>query len=84
MNAARNLLLENEVEPSWDEETGQYYGEYTKDGTTYRIWMEEERSLAVKLSVLDEYSPAGVAFWKLGLERGEVWDVVEEWKAGAR
>lgn len=81
MNAAKNLFESKEVTPVWDDETGQYYGDYTEDGVTYRIWMEEERSIAAKLEVVEEYAPAGTAFWKLGLEREEVWEKVSEWKS---
>ena len=80
MNAGQNLLSEQEVTPVWDEETGQYYGSYRLDGTTYRIWLEEERSMATKLEVVSGYPVGGVAFWKLGLEREAVWREIQNWK----
>lgn len=80
MNAGLNLLTEQKVTPAWDEETGQYYGSYRLEGTTYRIWLEEERSMAVKLGVVSGYPVGGVAFWKLGLEREGVWAEIQSWK----
>ena len=44
-----------------------------------RIWLEEERSLAAKLELVDKEKVAGIAFWKLGLERKEAWNSVIDW-----
>lgn len=76
MTNAANLLKDNGVEPVWDEETGQYYGEYFVDGDTYKIWLEEEKSIEVKMKQIDQAGVAGIASWKLGLENESVWDVI--------
>ena len=47
------------------------------DGEQY-IWMEEERSMELKMDLIKEYDLAGVACWKLGLESPEIWDVVSQ------
>ena len=33
-------------------------------------------SIAAKLNLMSDYSLAGVAAWKLGLEKAEVWDTI--------
>ena len=64
------------AEKVWDENTMQYYFEYTKDGVNYRAWMEEERSIEEKMKLIKEYDLAGVAAWKLGFERNSIWDTI--------
>ena len=44
-----------------------------------RIWLEEEKSVAAKLKLVDKDKVAGIAFWKLGLEKKEAWNSVLNW-----
>ena len=79
MRAAEKLLNERGITPEWDEETGQYYAECEEDGAGYRIWLEEERSIAEKLIRVRQAGVAGIASWRLGLEKKEIWDVISEY-----
>lgn len=76
MEAAEKVLTLNGIVPEWDEETGQYYGEFQADGGTYKVWLEEETSIEEKMKLISENKVAGVAAWKLGLEKKSVWDVI--------
>ena len=76
MDKADEKARNNEVEPVWDETTHQYYIELEYEGSIYRMWMEEERSIEEKMTLIKQYDLAGVAAWKLGLERPAVWDVI--------
>lgn len=76
MERAGRLLEENGAELVWNEENGQYYGEYEEDGFLYRIWLEDVASLQKKLNVAASYDLAGIAFWKLGLESDDVWQEI--------
>lgn len=76
---AKKWIEENNVEMTWDEGLGQYYGELVSSGETVRLWMEEEESLGRKMDVIRENDLAGVAGWKLGLETADTWDVIS-WK----
>ncbi len=78
MSAAESVLRANDTASKWDEETGQYYAKYKADGATYEIWLEEETSLGKKLEVLKENDVAGVAFWKIGLERAVTWKSIAD------
>lgn len=79
MQTAQNILEQNGVTPKWDDATGQYYGEYTLEGAVYKIWLEEEESLEMKLKVIAEADVAGIAGWKLGLEKTSIWDVIAKY-----
>lgn len=76
MEKAARLLTEAEAEVIWEEELGQYYGEYEQDGSLHRIWLEDAVSLQKKLDVTASYDLGGIAFWKLGLEADEVWEEI--------
>lgn len=75
---AKEWVEEEGVELSWQEALGQYYGEHKESETaTEYLWMEEEKSLALKMDLIRKYDLAGTAVWKLGLESPEIWDVIQ-------
>ena len=76
MDAIDKILATNGAEKSWDETTGQYYAEYVSDGKTYKVWLEEEESIALKAALIKEYNLAGISAWKLGFERQDIWDTI--------
>lgn len=80
MSQASSILSQNGVKPKWDKTTGQYYGEYNAGGDVYKIWLEEEKSIEEKLNVIFEDRKqgkiAGVASWKLGLEKSSIWNTI--------
>ena len=39
--------------------------------------MEEERSLGLKIELIEQYDLAGVGCWKLGFEPASIWDIVK-------
>lgn len=83
MAKIRELLAENQGTILWDEKAGQYYGEYQLEGKTYRVWLEDSRSLALKATLIDRYGLAGMAAWRKDFETPEVWDALYQMvKAG--
>ncbi len=79
MEGGLKLVSTNKAKKEWNEESGQYYAEWNDGKDRMRIWLEEERSLAAKLELVDKEKVAGIAFWKLGLERKEAWNSVIDW-----
>ena len=76
---AKKWTEDNGMQLTWDETVGQYYGECdTSAGKNY-LWMEDAKSLGLKMDLIKKYDLAGVAGWKLGLETPDIWDVVS-WK----
>lgn len=76
LSAARKWADDNGVELQWDEELGQYYGERKTEEGTSRLWLEDARSLKLKMDLIKKYDLAGVSGWKLGLESEDIWDVI--------
>ena len=76
MQQAINVLTDYGVEPVWDDVTKQYYGEYENGGSVYKIWLEEDKSIEAKMELINEANVAGIAGWKLGLEKSSVWNII--------
>ena len=77
MVKAAGLLSDHGATLTWLEEERQHYGQYTENGGTVRIWLEDTRSIEEKLKLVTEHGIAGAAFWKLGLEDPGVWQLVQ-------
>ena len=77
MEMADEYVRAHNIPVEWNDETCQNYGEYTQDGVLYQVWVEDDSSIEVKLSIMDKYQLAGVASWRLGFEKPEIWDVIE-------
>ncbi|WP_192929714.1 glycosyl hydrolase family 18 protein [Alkaliphilus serpentinus] len=84
MDKINEILLENNAEKLWNEESGQYYAEYEKDGKTYRVWLEDERSLALKTTLVEKYNLAGIAAWRKDFEYEGVWPVLTDMIKGSK
>lgn len=82
MQEAETVVANAGVTASWDEETQQNYAEWTADGNTYKIWLEDEQSLEAKLKVMQEYDLAGAAAWKLGFEKSGIWELISRYVNG--
>ncbi len=76
MDMAEEYVRAHSIQTEWSEETCQNYGEYTDGGSLYQVWLEDERSIEVKLNIMDKYAIGGVASWRLGYEKAEIWDVI--------
>lgn len=79
MAYAEKLLRDHGVTPKWIDALRQYYGEYEKDGCRYLIWLEEEESIRAKMELVTEYDIAGVAGWKLSLEKTGIFSIINEY-----
>lgn len=77
IEAAAAWVADNQVELYWQEELGQYYGELQDENSISQIWLEDERSIELKMQLIDQYDLAGVGCWKLGLEPESIWDIVK-------
>lgn len=75
---AKSWIEENEVELEWQDELGVYYGQISGENGIQSVWMEEEKSLGLKIDRINQYDLAGVACWKLGFEDRSVWEIVSE------
>lgn len=76
LNNTASFIGRLKVVPQWDSESCQYYAEWKSGNATYQIWLEEEESIAAKLSVMAASKIAGVAVWRLGYGTESVWNLI--------
>ena len=76
MSTAQKSVSSNGATAEWLDEAGQYYAEFENKDGFYQVWLEEETSIEEKAKLLKEYDLAGIASWRLGYEKDEIWDVI--------
>ena len=79
MDAADSFVAEYGIETAWDASVGQKTGSAEDGKARYSIWLEDEESIAEKMKLIVQYDLAGVAAWRLGLERSSAWDVINSY-----
>lgn len=81
LNNVDDYLARMNVEPQWDETACQNYAEWENDSAKYQIWVEDARSIEVKLNVMRVKELGGVAVWRLGYGTPEAWALVEAYSS---
>lgn len=76
MSRMEEIVAQSGAQTQWDDTLKQNYLQYDADGSTYKMWLEDSTSMEEKLKLMKEYKLAGVAAWKLGLEKSDVWDLI--------
>ena len=66
------------VEKQWDDNLKQYYVEYQDGQYTKKMWIEDEKSLKEKISLIKNNNLAGVASWEKGMETDNFWTFLKE------
>lgn len=73
-----NQTLPSDVIKTWDENTKQYYVEYSSERYKYEMWVEDAKSIEEKLNLINQYELAGGAFWEKDRETDDIWTLAEE------
>ncbi|MDL2263721.1 glycoside hydrolase [Synergistaceae bacterium OttesenSCG-928-I11] len=74
-----DLALEaSGAQKKWLPQAGQNYFEYVSADKTYKVWIEDEYSLTLRMELVQKNELAGAAFWRKGFEKPEIWDQVEK------
>lgn len=66
-------------ETTWDASLGYNFLQYQNYETNVFVWLEDEDSLNAKCELFSRYNVAGVAAWKLGMERASMWDAIHSY-----
>lgn len=74
----QSTLIPDDAKITWDDSLKQNLAEYEKNGRTYKVWMEDAKSLKCKLDLVKKYNLAGGAFWRKDQETSDVWKVINE------
>lgn len=79
MDQADKIVAEMGMEKYWNKDVSQNYAELATDNGLYQIWLEDEQSLDAKMQLIQKYELGGVAEWKLGFERADVWNTISQY-----
>lgn len=79
MRYASQLASSSGTSVVWDEEAGLNYIEYRENNSLRKMWIENRKSLDLKMKAVADGGAAGMAFWKLGMEVPAVWDTVAKY-----
>lgn len=66
------------VEKTWDDTLKQNYVEWSDNGATYKMWIEDETSIREKVKLANQYNLAGVSFWSKDREPDSIWSMISE------
>lgn len=79
MDQADAYVEKYNMEVYWNTDVSQNYAEAVTDSGVLKMWLEDEESLEEKMKLIQKYELAGVAEWKLGFERDDVWKIISSY-----
>lgn len=71
----QNLIVEKGLTPTWLTKEKQNFISYPNGVYTEKIWIEDARSIANRLSLVKSYNIAGSACWQYSQGSEDIWDV---------
>ncbi len=81
MEGAENIIKEKSNDETfrcrWLEKERLTYYSYMEDDVPYSFWQENKTSLEHKAGLLKQYDLAGMATWRYGFEKPEIWPMLE-------
>lgn len=77
MGRIAEILADRDVRFYWDEAAQQNTAEYSDGEEFYKLWLEDSDSMTRRLELVNRYRLAGVAGWRRGLEKSEIWELFE-------
>ena len=76
ISTAERVINDLGIEFTFDEETGQNYGEKVVDGVRCRIWNEDETSLISRMNIVKKNNLVGKGVWALNFGTEEMWELL--------
>lgn len=78
METGWNLISANNATYTWMEKDGQYMVSWQNGKTTCAFWLENDDTVKKRIELVNNYSLAGTASWRRGLETSNIWDVISK------
>ena len=73
-----NSIIPERANKQWNDDLKQYYVEYKDNSYTKKIWIEDEKSLKEKISLIANNNLGGVASWEKGMETDNFWEFLKQ------
>ena len=71
-------VIPKDLAKKWDDNLRQYYVEYTEGSNVKKMWIEDEKSLKEKISLITDYNLGGVASWAKDMETENFWSFLQK------
>ncbi|HSN65149.1 MAG TPA: glycosyl hydrolase family 18 protein, partial [Fusibacter sp.] len=78
MEAQNALIVKYELTPIWDDVDKLYYATFFEENAQVKLWIENARSMAAKMQIINTLNLKGVAAWRRGFETQDIWDVFNQ------
>lgn len=78
MPTINSIIKEKNLTPIWLDKEKQYFVSYPDGSYTAKIWIEDQRSIANRLNLVQSYDLAGSACWQYSQADSSIWQVFEE------
>ncbi|SFS93168.1 glycosyl hydrolase family 18 protein [Paenibacillus sp. 453mf] len=76
MDSAQDLIEQHKLTPTFSEDTGQNYVEFTEGEVRNQIWLEDKISLRARVDLAIELKLAGIATWNRSFANEGAWAVL--------
>ena len=81
MQEAQTAVEKSGAKKIWDDRAAAYHAVWTGSaGLHYEVWIQDEKSLSMRLAAAEKADIAGIAGWRIGYEEPFVWKMFEKWK----
>lgn len=74
---SEDWLKDKNLTPVYDPKTGQNYVEYQAGASKFKVWLEDETSLTMRLDLMEHYKLPGLGFWSVDFASEEVWEIIK-------
>ncbi|MGD0035024.1 glycosyl hydrolase family 18 protein [Paenibacillus illinoisensis] len=78
MDTVADLIKEKKLKPALDSQSGQNYVEFTEDGATKKIWIEDAVSLQARVELIESLKLGGVAAWNRSFANASAWKTLQQ------
>lgn len=78
MEESNNTIRSLSLRPKWDNRVGQHYYSFKKNGKTYKVWVEDKKSLQLKASLVYKYGLNGIAGWRIGHNTPDIFPLLKK------
>lgn len=79
MSDAEERVRQVGAEVVWDEETQQNFASWEIENATYKVWLEDSKSIEQKLKLMKDNGLAGTAAWAIGQEDTDIWQLIQKY-----
>jgi len=74
---SEDWLKDKNLTPVYDPKTGQNVVEYLDGSSKFKVWLEDETSLRMRLDLMEQYNLPGLGFWSVDFASEEVWEIIK-------